>query len=266
LYLSFISVGKSFYKLKLSYCGAKYLGWQIQTKTSETIQGKFNTAFINATNILQFKTIGASRTDTGVHAFGQIVRVESNENLPEDAFLKGVNNHLPKDIRVVDVEKVDEKFHPIFSAKQKEYLYVLSNNSLSPFLFPMMTYYRLGQEQLTLMKLGLELFIGRHDFINYRCVGTDVNSTIREIFFADICQQNIFSFGDVSINGDFIVIRILGEGFLKQMVRLIVGTLFSLAEGKISLSDIEQSFSVPMDQKLGKVALPNGLYLNTITY
>ncbi len=255
-----------FYKLTLSYCGARYYGWQIQTETTETIQGKLNNAFKKATNSSEVKTIGAGRTDAGVHAFGQIVRLECENDLPPSAFLKGVNNHLPHDIKILAVEKVDDRFHPVFSAKEKEYLYVFTQKDLGPFFSQLMTYYPLSLEQMQIMESGLKLFLGKHDFINYRCVGTDVNSTVREIYDVEIGRHKEFHFINYSLKGDFIVIKMKGEGFLKQMVRLMMGALLSLSEGKIQLSDIEESLNKPMERKLGNVALPNGLFLNSVRY
>ena len=102
-----------------------------------------------------------------------MVRLECENELPANAFLKGVNNHLPNDIKILSVEKVDEHFHPVFSAKEKEYLYVLTQKDLGPFFSQLMSYYPLNSQQMEVMKSGLELFVGQHDFVNYRCVGTN---------------------------------------------------------------------------------------------
>ena len=255
-----------FYKLTLSYCGARYYGWQVQQETTETIQGKLNTAFSKATNISSFKSIGGGRTDTGVHALGQVARIECSNDLPESVFLKGVNNHLPKDIRILSVEKVDKDFHPVFSAKKKEYFYVVSLNGASSFFHSLVTSENCDDEKLSLMEAGLKLFKGKHDFINYRCLGTEVKSTIREIYDVSLTRETTLAFGDFTLEGDFVILRVCGEGFLKQMVRLIVGTLFALGDGKVTLGDIEKSFDYPLENKLGKVAPPNGLYLDSISY
>ena len=99
------------YKLKISYAGQNYFGWQIQKETELTIQGQLEKAFRFATGIKKFKTIGSGRTDAGVHALGQTVLIELKEMLPEAAFLKGVNQQLPSDIKILSVEEVDKKEH-----------------------------------------------------------------------------------------------------------------------------------------------------------
>ena len=128
-----VSNYKFHYKLSVAYDGHRYLGWQIQSEAHKTIQGQLNEAFERSTMITDFKTIGSGRTDSGVHAKGQIVLLQCDKNLPNSVFIKGLNNQLPSDIKVNSVCLVEEDFHPIFRAKSKTYQYLISLKPVAPF-------------------------------------------------------------------------------------------------------------------------------------
>lgn len=254
-----------FYKIVVSYLGRDFLGWQKQLQTSNTIQGHLEKAINQVSKDGLINSIGSGRTDTGVHAIGQVVRLEMSRDYPEDMFLKGVNNFLPASIRVLQVEKCEESFHPVFSSKKKIYKYVLGALPSRPFLDGLFLYYP-HEINKNLMREGAQAFIGKHDFCNYFCTGTDVSSTSRKIFACDFGKTNYLDLGFNQIYGDFYEFRVEGEGFLKQMVRLMVGALIALNEGKIDLQDIQTSLKVPLRQKLGPTAPPDGLYLEGVDY
>jgi len=256
---------KYFYKLYISYDGQRYSGWQIQKETELTVQGKLNQAFWAVTNISNFKTVGSGRTDAGVHALGQVVLLEVDKKLPNEVFIKGVNQRLPSDIRVNRVESTDADFHPIFSAKSKVYQYVLSLHELPPFLSENFLAYSRAVN-LDVLNSGICCFRGKHDFLNYYCVGTEVKTTVREIYNADVSFINCFEFNHCSVNGNFLKIEFEGSGFLKQQVRLMVGALLSLNEGKISISDLQNSLRGNKVKHLAPVAPSAGLYLHSVKY
>ena len=200
------------YKLKISYDGHDFYGWQVQTETSQTIQGQPNDAFKGATGIVDFKTIGSGRTDSEVHAHEQVVLLECEKKLPEQVFLKGVNQQLPNSIYIWDVSLVDEDFHPIFSAKSKTYQYLISADNLRPFFGQRALYYS-KPVNLELIRKGVDAFIGKHDFCNYFCVGTEVSSTEREIFNASIQEIESFSSGPILTFRDLSLIEFKGVDF-----------------------------------------------------
>ena len=254
-----------YYKLKISYAGQNYFGWQIQKDTDLTIQGQLNIALCGATGLNDFKLIASGRTDAGVHALGQVVLVKSAKKLPSRVFLKGVNQRLPKDIKIISVDEVDEKFHPIYDSKSKTYEYVLSLKEMDPFLSHY-SYHYCASIDLDLLRVGADCFKGEQDFVNYFCVGTEMSSTVRTIFHAEVFKASSLSLGNQSIIGDFICIRFIGSGFLKQQVRLMVGALLALNEHKVSTLDIRDSLLSRKNRHLGAVAPACGLYLKDVFY
>jgi tRNA pseudouridine38-40 synthase len=156
-------------------------------------------------------------------------------------------------------------FHPIFSAKSKEYNYVFTNrDSISPFAHDLVTLFPYDLD-FELMKKGCKVFEGEHDFINFQCTGTDVETTVRKILSCElIYHKGSGHFGHML--EDYIVFRIVGNGFLKQMVRLMMGALWSLGRGKITLEELKNSLNSPLKQRLGATAPPQGLYLMEVHY
>jgi len=252
------------YKLTLQYKGSNYSGFQVQIK-DRTIQGELNNALKILAKSEDIKSIGSGRTDAGVHALGQVVKVEIPVDIPEMGLLKGLNSHLPHDIRVIKSEKTTEQFHPIYSAHSKEYNYVFSTKEMiTPFADELVTHFpfELDIEQ---MKKGCQIFCGEHDFINYQCTGTDVETTVRKILECEL--QHFHGEGHFKeLLDDYYVLRVVGTGFLKQMVRLMMGALWSLGRGKITLEELEKSLKMPLERRLGATAPPQGLYLKEVHY
>ncbi len=254
----------NFYKIILEYRGTNYHGFQIQNKT-KTIQGELHKALSNLCEISEVKTVGSGRTDAGVHAKAQVVRIEMPLKMPGEKLLFALNAHLPKDIRVIHSEECNEKFHPIFSADKKEYRYYFSTNELSSTHFHGLVTHYPHELDLELMKKGCTLFIGKHDFINYQCKGTEVETTIREIFEAEILETSIGAELPFSVQNIY-CFRVVGSGFLKQMVRLMVGALWNLGRHKITLEEFAASLQAQRDDRYGVVAPPDGLYLYRVDY
>ena len=255
-----------FYKLNISYCGNNYFGWQKQkTAGIETIQGTLEEKLNELSKGALINTIGSGRTDTGVHAISQVVRVEMKAPFPKEMFLKGINNLLPSDIRINGCSETNQDFHPVFGAKEKTYVYAFSNNSSKPFFSRRWLTYN-KEVDIELMSKGARLFEGNHDFSNYMCVGTEVKSTVRHVKSCQLRKSQNIDLGECKIEGNFYLLEITGNGFLKQMVRLIVGSLIALNERKIFVSDIEESLKVMDGKKLGATVPGHGLYLKSVTY
>ena len=256
------------YKITLQYKGTNYLGFQVQPK-GLTIQGELNNALRILSKSDEVKSIGSGRTDSGVHAFAQIVRVEIPVDIPEESLARAINSHLPQDIRIVASSRCSNEFHPIFSAQSKEYNYVFSNEqNISPFANDLVTLYPFDLD-IEEMRKGCKLFCGQHDFINFQCTGTEVGTTVRQIFSCELIHYQSEGHWKHMLN-DYYVFHVVGNGFLKQMVRLMMGALWSLGRGKISLETLENSLKPTIgcirQKRLGATAPPQGLYLKEVFY
>jgi len=247
------------YKLKISYDGSDFLGWQIQPK-GRTIQGELNSVLETICKSREIKTIGSGRTDAGVHAYEQIVRIEIPIKLSSEALRAGINSLIDKSIRLLEVVECEESFHPIFQAQSKEYLYLLSTEKIQPpFIRKFITHfpYKLSLDK---MQKACVVFEGTHDFLGFSTKGTEVKSTVRSIFS---CSIELKTDGFL---GEHYQISISGSGFLKQMVRLMAGAILDVGRNKLELKDIQDLLSSGEDRKVSAVMPPNGLYLNKVIY
>lgn len=242
------------YRLTIQYDGGRYRGWQRLANTDNTIQGKLERVLAEmvgeATDI-----IGCSRTDAGVHAFGQIGNFHTKRNFSEVEVKEYFNRYLPEDISVVDVDIVSDRFHARYNAKSKTYLYKIWNKEFS---HPFMRKYSMHvAEKLNLtdmLKAG-SYFIGEHDFTAYSNAKSKKKSMVRNIISIDIKEEE-----------GFINIRISGDGFLYNMVRKIVGTLVSVGLGEIDAKAIPDIIDSGIRKDTGRMADPWGLYLEKIEY
>lgn len=252
------------YKITVQYKGTHYQGFQVQS-TGTTIQGEINSALKILSKSEDVKSVGSGRTDAGVHALAQVMRIEIPVEIPANNLARAMNSNLPDDIRVISAEVATKEFHPIFSAKSKEYNYVFSTDQmLSPFANELVTYFPFDLD-IEVMKAGCKIFCGEHDFINYQCVGTEVESTVRKILSCELVRLDSMGHWQNFV-GEYYVLKVIGNGFLKQMVRLLMGALISLGKGKITLEDLEKSLNTPLKNRLGPTAPPQGLYLKEVHY
>lgn len=260
---------KEHYLLRLQYNGAHYFGWQKQPLENQpTVQSTIEKALVKLSGVGEFKLLGASRTDRGVHALEQVAKLSINEKLPSNSLIKALNDILPGDILVKDVSEVGDDFHPIKNCLKKKYCYyfAISSNKISPFCEPFIT--RMPYKvDMPLMQEAAKLIEGKHNFQNYYCEGTSVQSFVRTIFECRLREVENLPFEIPYIPSQNIYcLEIQGDGFLKQMIRLLVGALFNLGRGKITLDEFIHSLDYPIEKKLGEVAPPNGLYLVKIEY
>lgn len=252
------------YKIIVQYKGTHYQGFQVQS-TGATIQGEINSALRVLSKSDEVKSVGSGRTDAGVHALAQVMRVEIPVDIPVQNFVRAMNSNLPDDIRVISASAATKEFHPIFSAQSKEYNYVFTTDEvISPFARELMSHFP-GNLDIKMMRKGCQIFCGEYDFINYQCVGTEVESTVRKILSCELVRfESEGHWGNLA--GEYYVLKIVGNGFLKQMVRLIMGALLNLGKGKITLEDLEKSLKTPLKNRLGATAPPQGLYLKEVHY
>ena len=253
------------YKAKISYKGTGYFGWQIQPNY-KTIQGELNKALKQISNSQNIYSIGSGRTDAGVHALGQIVRIDLPIDIEENGLLKGLNAYLPEEIRILELEKCLENFRPVFDAVEKEYQYLFMSKNPPPPQYKDLISFTPYQLNTKLIEQGCEVFLGEHDFKNFSTKGTPVPSTLRKIINCNLSFVQTDLFWGQSFEG-YYCLNFVGNGFLKQMVRLMVGALWNLGRGKIALNDLKEGLNCSeYCHRLGPVAPAQGLYLKKVFY
>lgn len=233
------------------YNGANYLGFQRQSYFSNTIQGMIEAALLKWTSQM-IEINGSGRTDGKVHALGQVISFNIDCDINERGVRLAINNHLPKDIRIMSVEFVDETFHARYHSKQKRYRYLINTQAYDLFQYDRVYQY-CREVDITKLKEAAQLFIGRHDFYAFCKNGLEDN-TIREILDINITQE-----------GGTIQIEMTGKGFLRHMVRVIVETLLVYTRNKITLETISKLL-MDANTKVGYCAAPEGLYLVEVLY
>jgi len=257
-------------KLLIEYDGTYYHGWQTQKsavgrKGILTIQGMLQDT-INKITGEKVNLLGASRTDAGVHAFGQVASFKTATHLRPMILQKALNALLPEDIRILNSEETDETFHPRYDATGKSYFYLIANTGItSAFL------YRYAWQvpyllDLGIMKKAAGLICGRHDFSAFRGAGCGAKTTGREVTSLNIERLDKIDFMTCRLNGNFIKIGIEANAFLRHMVRNIAGTLVQSGRGKMTLDSISEALELKDRRKTGPTAPANGLFLETVKY
>ena len=239
--------------LVVAYDGTKYSGWQTQPN-GITIQGVLNDTLSELLGE-KIETIGASRTDAGVHALGNVAVFDTESRIPGEKFSYALNQRLPEDIRIQLSEEVEPDFHPRYCDSEKTYEYRILNRKFpvpTERLYSYFYHYKLDVDK---MKEATSYLIGRHDFASFCGSGAQVKTTIRTITSMDVWRD-----------GDMVTIRVSGTGFLYNMVRIMVGTLLFVSEGKIKKDELKDIILSKERKRAGKTAPPQGLYLNKINY
>jgi tRNA pseudouridine38-40 synthase len=239
--------------LTVSYDGSGYYGWQRQNNFI-TVQQRLEEALSQL--LKQDITVrGASRTDTGVHALGQRAVFRVDTTIPVDKIPFAVNSFLPDDIVVTAAKEVDEEFHPQYSVTDKTYQYKILNKR---FKVPMLNKYTdFVHEELDIdaMNKACKYFLGEHDFKAFCASGSTAKTTVRTIYDMNVKKD-----------GDIVCITVNGNGFLYNMIRIIVGTLVLAGKGKIAPEYVEDIIKSKDRTKAGKTMLPNGLTLMEVNY
>lgn len=240
-------------KLIIEYDGKNYSGWQRQ-KNVMTIQQKLEDVISEITRE-NIEVIGCSRTDAGVHAKAFVGNFITESTIPSEKFKLAINQKLPKDIVILNSEKVDLEFHSRFHSKGKTYLYNILNRQERPVINRDYAYHFNKVLDIDSMIEGSKYFLGTHEFDSFKSTGSSVQSTERTIYNLDIYkdEQNI-------------KIQVTGDGFLYNMVRIIVGTLLDIGIGKISPEAIKDIIIAKDRTKAGRVVPAHGLYLQQVYY
>ena len=243
-------------RLLLSYKGSDFFGWQRQDQ-HRTVQAEIEKSLFKIFK-REVTVVGSGRTDAGVHALGQTAHFEIQEDLLKNKNLKkALNAVLPGDISVLECWKAPENFHARASAVKKTYLYFIFTGDSSPVLFPDLVWWRKGGElKLEKLKDLSQVFMGTWDFKSFQNSGSEVESSVRQIH-TSLWNQ---------LSDSFYFYKITGSGFLKQMVRNIVGTSIELLKFERASQKLE-GILLAKDRKQALITAPSqGLYLKKVFY
>ncbi len=235
-------------RLTVAYDGTNYHGWQLQNN-GITIESELNRCLSELFGE-EIKVIGASRTDSGVHALGNIAVFDTTARMPADKVSYALNQRLPEDIRIQRSEEVAPDWHPRHCDSRKTYEYRIYRGQFPmpvKRLYSYFTYYKLDVDS---MRKAAAYLVGEHDFKSFCQVGAQVESTVRTIISAEVEEQ-----------GDDVVIRVCGNGFLYNMVRIIAGTLMEVGQGRRTPESMEEVILACDRQKAGPTAPAHGLML-----
>ncbi len=234
--------------LKVAYDGTNYHGWQIQPNVvtvesvlNETLSGLFRE---------DIKVIGASRTDTGVHAFGNIAVFDTDARMPAEKMSYALNQKLPEDIRIQLSKEVASDFHPRRQNSKKTYEYKILNRAFPMPVYRLYSYFTYVTLDVEKMREAAAYLVGEHDFKSFCSVNTVAETTVRTIY--DLTVEKA---------GDMITIRVTGSGFLYNMVRIIAGTLMEAGRGSIAPEYVKEILNAQDRTKAGPTAPACGLTL-----
>jgi len=234
--------------LTVAYDGTAYCGWQVQ-KNGNTIEGELNRCLSELLGE-DIKVIGGSRTDSGVHALGNIAVFDTKSRMPAEKFSYALNQRLPEDIRIQESKEVPADFHPRRCSSRKTYEYRIYNAEFPmpvKRLYSHFTYVPLDENK---MREAASFLVGEHDFKSFCSAGTVVESTVRTIFDIQVFREE-----------EEIIIRVTGNGFLYNMVRIMAGTLIEAGRGNIEPCEIKGILEKKDRSCAGPTAPANGLTL-----
>lgn len=239
--------------LTISFDGTAYHGWQVQENAvtvQQALQDALEHIIGNRDNI-----VGCSRTDSGVHANMYCCNMRTESAIGCEKLVSGLNAVLPRDIAVCGCTEVSEDFHARYDCQSKEYIYKIWNSpNKNPFLFNYSLHYKYHLDEKMLSEQAAD-FIGTYDFASFCAAGSSVENTVRTVTAASVERD-----------GDMIIFRVAADGFLYNMVRIMVGTLIDISAGKIPAGSIKQIIASKNRNAAGHTAPARGLYLNRIYY
>ncbi|MBQ2676507.1 MAG: tRNA pseudouridine(38-40) synthase TruA [Clostridia bacterium] len=239
--------------MTICYDGTKYHGWQVQ-ENAVTVQPTVQDALQQIIGVRP-DICGCSRTDSGVHALEYCFHFDYDGNIPCKNLVNALNTKLPTDIAAVDCVQVAEDFHARYSVASKEYVYkILNSPQRNPFYEDYAWFVKTPLDA-QLMDKAAKKFVGTYDFIGFCSSGSSVQDTVRNVKSASVHRE-----------GDTVIFKVEADGFLYNMVRIMVGTLMDVAYGKTSVDDIEKIILSKDRNQAGITAPAKGLYLNKVIY
>lgn len=242
------------FKLTIEYDGTAYHGWQIQDNDI-TIQETVENALATMTRE-KIRLHASGRTDAGVHALGQVAHFKTDARISSDAFFAGLNSLLPDDIVIISCEEVDETFHARFNAKHKTYQYRIYNHPIPLAIGRQYAWHVRKKLDIDAMQNTIAHIIGTHDFKSFEGTGSPRDHTIRTVLNA---------YADITDDG-YLIVEITANGFLRYMIRNLVGTLVDVGLTKISPQDFKHILDSKNRDIAGITAPPHGLFLVNVNY
>ncbi len=241
-------------KMVIEYDGTRYLGWQRLGDSEKTIQGKLESVISEMTGS-PTEVIGSGRTDAGTHARGQVANFKTSINMNLKDMQEYINHYLPQDIVVKKLEEVQERFHSRYNVVGKKYIYYIWNNNIPSAFDRKYSFYYPEKLDTKKMEAACNKLVGTHDFIGFSSLKKSKKSTIRRV-------DNIKIYRD----GDMLKFEFLGEGFLYNMVRIIVGTLLEIGTGAREPEYIDEIFDSKLRSDAGITVPAQGLFLEEVYY
>lgn len=240
-------------KMTVAYDGTNYKGWQIQPNgiTIEEVLNETLSGLLGENIVVT----GASRTDSGVHSMGNVAIFDTNTRMPADKISFALNQRLPEDIVIQGSCEVPADWHPRYQKSRKTYEYRILNRTFRIPIRRFDTYFYYHPLDVERMRQAASFLVGEHDFKSFCAVGAQVKSTIRTIYACDVRKEN-----------DIITIRVTGNGFLYNMVRIIAGTLIRVGGGEISPEQIPEILAALDRKAAGPTAPAHGLTMMGIEY
>lgn len=240
-------------KLVVAYDGTNYCGWQLQNN-GITIEEVLNRELSRLCNE-DIQVIGASRTDAGVHAYGNVAIFDTNTRIPAEKISYALNQRLPEDIRIQYSCEVAADFHPRYHSSRKTYEYRILNAPFEQPIGRQYAHFVYRSLDIEAMQKAAEYIVGEHDFKSFCSAGSQVKETVRTVYSLDVIK-----------NSNYITIRITGSGFLYNMVRIIAGTLLEVGMGMYPAQKLEHIIESKDRQMAGPTAPARGLSLVEIIY
>ncbi|QPC48066.1 tRNA pseudouridine(38-40) synthase TruA [Mangrovibacillus cuniculi] len=238
----------------VQYDGTNFAGYQVQPG-KRTVQREIEQALTMIHKGQEIRIAASGRTDAGVHAFGQVFHFDTPLSIPAEKWPIVIQTKLPSDIVITKADYVQEDFHSRFSVKRKTYCYkIYTGNHKTPFKRNY-AYFEQYDLDINKMKKAASKFLGVHDFTAFCSAKTEIEDKVREIYSISVEEQE----GDISI-------QITGNGFLYNMVRIMVGTLLEIGRGTRPVTSVETALQSRFRQDAGKTAPPHGLYLWSVDY
>ena len=240
-------------KLIVAYDGTNYKGWQVQPNgiTIEEVLNKKLTELLGE----EITVTGASRTDSGVHSLGNVAVFDTNTRMPAEKISFALNQRLPEDIVVQDSCEVPEDWHPRYQNSRKTYEYRILNRTFRMPSRRFDTYFYYHPLDVGKMQKAASYLVGEHDFKSFCAIGAQVKTTVRTVYACDVLKE-----------GDIITIRVTGNGFLYNMVRIIAGTLIQVGGGAVPPERIPEILAAQERSAAGPTAPAQGLTMMGITF
>ena len=240
------------FKLTIEYDGSGFHGWQRQ-KNDRTVQGVIETAIVTMTG-QPVTLIGSGRTDAGVHALGQVANFLCETELATMIFERGLNSLLPDDVVIRRCRQVDESFHARFNAKSKIYQYRILNRNIPAAVGRQYCWFIRKRLDRNVMRAAAGYIVGTHDFKAFEGAGSPRSNTIRQVIRTEWQES------------DHLIFEIEADGFLRYMVRNLVGTLVQVGQGNITPDDFRRILLSTDRNQAGATAPPQGLFLVEVKY